>query len=306
MNKDIGIKERIENLGKKIKAYNASARKFMKETKIDVPIIRSTVTGDDIKNPSKYIRNLNSFSEEAQKNILDLAKNKNFVIWSIRNKNNKPNATVQLIIDKSNNFVTIPQFKGRFNRGFVDTYAARLFYDYIHDNFKAVHFQDMTAFGNKFFDSRENKLIPLSLWKDGGIINGDLNLESYYINQLPRGLRINGNLNINSYANFLITSGDIFEAETTLYENWSLGKNSSVKSIPASDVLGRYHLNFKHHKYELIVEGDEWNPKAKLAVYKDVFDEISKNSNNITFMTNEMIYVYCNNNIFGIDLKQIK
>jgi len=65
---------------KEIKAYNASARKFMKETKIDVPIIRSTVTGDDIKNPSKYIRNLGSFSEEAQKNILDLAKNKNFVI----------------------------------------------------------------------------------------------------------------------------------------------------------------------------------------------------------------------------------
>jgi len=65
---------------KEIKAYNASARKFMKETKIDVPLIRSTVTGDDIKNPSKYIRNLGSFSEEAQKNILDLAKNKNFVI----------------------------------------------------------------------------------------------------------------------------------------------------------------------------------------------------------------------------------
>ena len=65
---------------KEIKAYNASARKFMKETKIDVPLIRSTVTGDDIKNPSKYIRNLSSFSEEAQKNILDLAKNKNFVI----------------------------------------------------------------------------------------------------------------------------------------------------------------------------------------------------------------------------------
>jgi len=65
---------------KEIKAYNASARKFMKETKIDVPIIRSTITGDDIKNPSKYIRNLSSFSEEAQKNILELAKNKNFVI----------------------------------------------------------------------------------------------------------------------------------------------------------------------------------------------------------------------------------
>ena len=65
---------------KEIKEYNASARKFMKETKVDVPIIRSTITGDNIKNPSKFIRNLSSFSEEAQKNILELAKNKNIVI----------------------------------------------------------------------------------------------------------------------------------------------------------------------------------------------------------------------------------
>ena len=65
---------------KEIKEYNASARKFMKETKVDVPIIRSTITGDDLKNPSKFIRNLSSFSEEAQKNILELAKNKNIVI----------------------------------------------------------------------------------------------------------------------------------------------------------------------------------------------------------------------------------
>ena len=65
---------------KEIKAYNAIARKFIKETKIDVPIIKSTVTGDDIKNPKKYIRNFDSFSPEAQKNILKIAKDKKFVI----------------------------------------------------------------------------------------------------------------------------------------------------------------------------------------------------------------------------------
>ena len=65
---------------KEIKAYNAIARKFIKETKINVPIIKSTVTGDDIKNPKKYIRNFNSFSPEAQKNILKIAKDKKFVI----------------------------------------------------------------------------------------------------------------------------------------------------------------------------------------------------------------------------------
>lgn len=83
-----------------------------------------------------------------------------------------------------------------------------------------------------------------------------------------------GALEKGKWASFSLYGRDPFYYETTLYENWSFGKNSSVKSIPASDILGRYHLNFKHHKYELIVEGDEWNPKAKLAVYKDVFDEI--------------------------------
>ena len=38
---------------------------------------------------------------------------------------------------------------------------------------------------------------------------------------------------------------------------------------------------------------------------KGIFDEISKNDNNITFITNEMVYIYCCNKIFGIDLKQI-
>jgi hypothetical protein len=39
---------------------------------------------------------------------------------------------------------------------------------------------------------------------------------------------------------------------------------------------------------------------------KGIFDEISKNDNNITFITNEMVYIYCGDKIFGIDLKQIK
>ena len=35
-----------------------------------------------------------------------------------------------------------------------------------------------------------------------------------------------GNLNVGSYANFLITSGAIFDAETTLYENWVNGSRT--------------------------------------------------------------------------------
>ncbi|MFM7566616.1 MAG: amidohydrolase family protein [Flavobacteriales bacterium] len=81
-----------------------------------------------------------------------------------------------------------------------------------------------------------------------------------------------GTLEKGKWASFSLYGKDPFYFETTLYEHWSLGKMTTLKPIPTSDVLGRYHLNFKTQKYELIVEGDESNPKAKLVVYKDVFD----------------------------------
>ena len=83
-----------------------------------------------------------------------------------------------------------------------------------------------------------------------------------------------GTLEKGKWASFSIYGKDPFYFETTLYENWTLGKSNVLKPIPSTNLLGRYHLNFKNHKYELIVEGDVLNPKAKLVVYKDLFDAV--------------------------------
>lgn len=49
-----------------------------------------------------------------------------------------------------------------------------------------------------------------------------------------------GSLTTGAYANFLITSGDIFETGTTLYENWVQGNKSVINAMDIKDVRGDY------------------------------------------------------------------
>ena len=64
-----------------------------------------------------------------------------------------------------------------------------------------------------------------------------------------------GNLNIDSYANFLITSGDIFEAETTLYENWVNGSRTIITPISKTDLRGDYLFTINKDSYKLKISG---------------------------------------------------
>ena len=64
-----------------------------------------------------------------------------------------------------------------------------------------------------------------------------------------------GNLNIDSYANFLITSGDIFEAETTLYENWVNGSRTIITPLSKTDLRGDYHFTINKDSYKLKISG---------------------------------------------------
>ena len=45
-----------------------------------------------------------------------------------------------------------------------------------------------------------------------------------------------------AWANFLITSGDYFEKETTLYENWIQGEKKVLSSMDLTDITGNYDL----------------------------------------------------------------
>ena len=64
-----------------------------------------------------------------------------------------------------------------------------------------------------------------------------------------------GNLNVGSYANFLITSGAIFDAETTLYENWVNGSRTVLEDISKKDIRGNYSFTLNSDTYELKISG---------------------------------------------------
>jgi len=61
---------------KEINDFNTISKRFMKETGVDSPIIK---TGKNL-NPEKFVKNFKDYSPEAQANIKKLAKENNFVI----------------------------------------------------------------------------------------------------------------------------------------------------------------------------------------------------------------------------------
>lgn len=64
-----------------------------------------------------------------------------------------------------------------------------------------------------------------------------------------------GKLESGHYANFLVTSGDIFEKNTTLYENWVQGQKHVITEIDARDIRGTYDLSAAGETFHLEVKG---------------------------------------------------
>ena len=71
-----------------------------------------------------------------------------------------------------------------------------------------------------------------------------------------------GSLKAGSYANFLITSGDIFDKETTLYENWVQGKKNVINNKDQKDIRGEYQLTLAPNTYKISITGAAHKPKA--------------------------------------------
>ena len=63
-------------------------------------------------------------------------------------------------------------------------------------------------------------------------------------------------------ANFLITSGDYFDKETTLYENWIQGEKKVLNSMDVTDITGNYDLKIDGKTYDLKIKGEASSPKA--------------------------------------------
>ena len=73
-----------------------------------------------------------------------------------------------------------------------------------------------------------------------------------------------GSLNNGSQANFLITSGDIFDEKTTLYENWVQGKQTILEDMNTKDILGDYEFSVLGDAYTMSITGELSKPKSKI------------------------------------------
>ena len=73
-----------------------------------------------------------------------------------------------------------------------------------------------------------------------------------------------GTLNNGSYANFLITSGEIFEKKTKIYENWVQGNKNTLIDMNIRDIRGDYNLNVGGKTYDLKLTGEIGKIKSEI------------------------------------------
>jgi imidazolonepropionase-like amidohydrolase len=69
------------------------------------------------------------------------------------------------------------------------------------------------------------------------------------------GNNLIGNLKTGSYANFIITSGELFDPKTTIFENWVQGDKNVINDININDISGTYVLNVNDKNYDLVIKG---------------------------------------------------
>lgn len=80
-----------------------------------------------------------------------------------------------------------------------------------------------------------------------------------------------GSLNPGALASFGLFNKDPFYFESDLHEMWSLGKSECIKPfIP--NTLGKYNLNLKNGRFEMVVNGNPQKPTVSLIELKDVWD----------------------------------
>jgi len=73
-----------------------------------------------------------------------------------------------------------------------------------------------------------------------------------------------GTLKTGAYANFLISSGDIFEKETILYENWVQGEAHIVNTMNTHDIRGDYSFSVNGKQLDMSINGSLEKPMVTL------------------------------------------
>jgi len=65
-----------------------------------------------------------------------------------------------------------------------------------------------------------------------------------------------GHLKKGAYANFLITSGDLFDKKTTIHENWVQGTQTVINNMNKKDVRGDYEFSLAGESYKMTLKGE--------------------------------------------------
>ncbi len=81
-----------------------------------------------------------------------------------------------------------------------------------------------------------------------------------------------GSLQVGSQANFLITSGDIFEEGTILFENWVQGNRNVIADMQLKDIRGSYDLLANGISYKLSINGKHHSPTVEIKLGEVTLD----------------------------------
>jgi imidazolonepropionase-like amidohydrolase len=79
-----------------------------------------------------------------------------------------------------------------------------------------------------------------------------------------------GSLKKGSLANFIIVSGDIFEKDSKIHENWVQGNRNILDKMNVEDIRGEYNLVFDNKSFDLKISGELEKLEAKTS--KDSID----------------------------------
>ncbi|MDD7884920.1 amidohydrolase family protein [Flavivirga sp. 57AJ16] len=80
-----------------------------------------------------------------------------------------------------------------------------------------------------------------------------------------------GSLENGAYANFLITSGDIFNKKTILFENWVQGRQNIIKDMNTIDIRGDYHFSLAGTSYQMSLKGELSKLKSEIKTNTDTY-----------------------------------
>lgn len=88
-------------------------------------------------------------------------------------------------------------------------------------------------------------------------------------------------------ANFIITSGKLFDEKTIIHQNWIQGQVYPIKPLDTKDFSGNYNLSLNGQNYNLEVSGEPGSQKAKIKINDstsvDVTSSFSKDLVTLSF-----------------------